>query len=73
MSKEEDIEKRFDLLDVPTPKSIEKSPSAEDIATQILSQQQERQKINENLIVSNFVSFFEPLIQNLDSSVDSLR
>jgi hypothetical protein len=28
---------------------------------------------NETLIVSNFISFFEPLVQNLDSSVVSLR
>ena len=27
----------------------------------------------ENLIVNNFVCFFEPLIQNLDKNVDSLR
>lgn len=30
-------------------------------------------KINENLLVSNFVAFFEPLIQKLDQNVQSLR
>lgn len=30
-------------------------------------------KSNENLIVNSFVSFFEPLIHNLDSQVQSLR
>jgi hypothetical protein len=28
---------------------------------------------NENLIVNNFVKFFEPLIQNLDTNVEALR
>jgi hypothetical protein len=28
---------------------------------------------SENLIISNFISFFEPLISNLDASVNSLR
>jgi hypothetical protein len=28
---------------------------------------------DETLIISNFISFFEPLVQNLDSSVVSLR
>ncbi|RNA01926.1 SNARE-associated Snapin [Brachionus plicatilis] len=32
-----------------------------------------RAKINENLLVTNFVAFFGPLIQNLDSNVQSLR
>lgn len=35
-----------------------------------------KQRLNlekENLIVNNFVCFFEPLIQNLDKNVDSLR
>ena len=27
----------------------------------------------ENLIVNNFVAFFEPLINNLDANVESLR
>jgi hypothetical protein len=53
---------------------LEKSKSAEEIAALILKQQQEKQqKNNENLIVSNFVSFFEPLVKNLESNADSLR
>lgn len=53
---------------------LEKSKSAEEIAD-LISQQQKLtlSKSNENLILSNFVSFFEPLIQNLDSNVQSLR
>lgn len=53
---------------------IEKSKSAEEVASMISQQQQSLfAKSNENLMVSNFVSFFEPLINNLDTNVQSLR
>ena len=32
-----------------------------------------KDKMHENLLVNNFVAFFEPLIQSLDSNVLSLR
>ena len=37
------------------------------------AQQTQPTESEENLIVSNFVSFFQPLIQNLDAHVESLR
>lgn len=53
---------------------IEKSKSAEEVASMISQQQQiSFAKSNENLIVSNFVSYFEPLIHNLDTNVQALR
>lgn len=53
---------------------IEKSKSAEEVASMISQQQQiSFAKSNENLIVNSFVSFFEPLIQNLDTNVQALR
>lgn len=53
---------------------LDKSKSAEEIAS-LISQQQKISftKSNENLIVNSFVSFFEPLIQNLDANVQALR
>ena len=53
---------------------LDKSKSAEEIASAISQQQQLTfAKSNENLIVNSFVSFFEPLIQNLDTNVQALR
>lgn len=53
---------------------LDKSKSAEEIASMIAQQQQiSLSKSNENLIVSSFVSFFDPLIQNLDANVQALR
>lgn len=51
--------------------TVEKSKSVEEIAADLTKQA--LLKSNENLIVSNFVKFFEPVIQNLDSNVESLR
>jgi len=51
-----------------------KSQSAEEIANLITKQQlQSIAKSSENLIVSNFYGFFEPLIKNLDANVEALR
>ena len=51
-----------------------KSQSAEEIADLITKQQQQSLvKSGENVIVSNFLVFFEPLIKNLDANVEALR
>jgi hypothetical protein len=51
-----------------------KSQSAEEIADLITKQQQQSLvKSGENVIVSNFLGFFEPLIKNLDANVEALR
>jgi len=51
-----------------------KSQSAEEIADLITKQQQQSMvKSSENVIVSNFLGFFEPLIKNLDANVEALR
>ena len=51
-----------------------RSQSAEEIALLIAKQQQQSLiKSNENIIVSNFMSFFEPLVKNLDANVEALR
>ncbi len=64
--------KESGLLDEPP--HLDKSKSAEEIASMISQQQQiSFAKSNENLLVSSFVSFFEPLIHNLDSNVQALR
>ena len=67
---------QVDQLEAETsePGKIEKSKSAEEVASMISQQQQiSFAKSNENLIVNSFVSFFEPLIQNLDTNVQALR
>lgn len=51
-----------------------KSQSAEEIADLITKQQQQSLvKSGENVIVSNFLGFFEPLVKNLDANVEALR
>ena len=61
-------------LDEESAAQLDKSKSAEEIASMISQQQQiSLSKSNENLIVSSFVSFFDPLIQNLDTHVQALR
>ena len=51
-----------------------KSQSAEEIALLIGKQQQQAQvNSSENVIVSNFLGFFEPLVKNLDANVEALR
>ena len=75
-------EKISDLIDTTTTTSTAvrqlsedaKSQSAEELALLINKQQQQSlAKSNENIIVSNFLKFFEPLVQNLDSNVEALR
>lgn len=62
------------MLDEESGRSIEKSKSAEEVASMISQQQQiSFAKSNENLMVNSFVSFFEPIVQNLDSNVQALR
>ena len=51
----------------------DKTKSVEEIAALLTHQQQSFAKSNENVIVSNFVKYFEPLVQNLDSNVEALR
>ena len=54
--------------------ALERSRSAEEVASMIAQQQQASfAKSNENLMVSSFVSFFEPLVCNLDAHVNTLR
>ena len=43
------------------------------LASLIAENQAKFIKTNENIIVSNFVGFFEPLIKNLDLNVQNLR
>ena len=74
-------EKISDLIDTTTTSTDvrqmseeAKSQSAEELALLINKQQQQSlAKSNENIIVSNFLKFFEPLVQNLDSNVEALR
>lgn len=47
--------------------------NAQEIANKIINTQALSANSNENLIVTNFVKFFEPLIQHLDSNVEALR
>lgn len=57
-----------------TSSGVEKSRSVEEVASMISQQQQiSFAKSNENLLVSSFVSFFEPLIHNLDTHVQAVR
>jgi hypothetical protein len=51
----------------------DKTKSVEEIAALLTQQQQSFAKSNENVIVSNFIKYFEPLIQNLDANVEALR
>ena len=54
-------------------KDKEENRNAQEIANNIISAQALSTASNENLIVNNFVKFFEPLIQHLDSNVEALR
>ena len=49
------------------------SPNEKQLADFIVDKQNKLIKSNENMIVNNFVGFFEPLIQNLDLNVQNLR
>lgn len=73
-SKLESKEEEKTELEEESAAQLDKSKSAEEIASMISQQQQiSLSKSNENLIVSSFVSFFDPLIQNLDTHVQALR
>ncbi len=43
------------------------------LAEMIAQKQSKMIQSSENIIVNNFVGFFEPLIQNLDTNVQNLR
>lgn len=49
------------------------SSNEKQLAELIVDKQNKLIKSNENIIVNNFVGFFEPLIQNLDLNVQNLR
>ncbi len=49
------------------------SSNEKQLADLIVDKQNKLIKSNENIIVNNFVGFFEPLIQNLDLNVQNLR
>jgi hypothetical protein len=49
------------------------SSNEKQLADFIVDKQNKLIKSNENMIVNNFVGFFEPLIQNLDLNVQNLR
>ncbi len=49
------------------------SSNEKQLAELIVDKQNKLIKSNENIIVNNFVGFFEPLIQNLDINVQNLR
>lgn len=55
-----------------TASTLTTEQSVEEIAATILTNQA-LSTTNENVIVNNFVKFFEPIIKSLDSNVESLR